>query len=95
VDGRFARHADAAKNKSMVSKWMRNLVAVFSDARESAGVLREFFDKLTTNPPGGGQDGSRRVDPGDEGLSIDTRGVVSCTMVDRKTKDLASTHVES
>ena len=52
VDGRFARHADAQKNKSMVSKWMRNLVQVFSSSRESVGVLSEFFQKLVENPPG-------------------------------------------
>jgi Fanconi anemia group J protein len=52
VDGRFAQHADARRNKSMVSKWMRHLVAVFSSPRESVGVLHEFFQRLQRDPPG-------------------------------------------
>ena len=52
VDARFAKHADAEKNKSMVSKWMRHLVSVFNSPRESVGVLSEFFQRLEADPPG-------------------------------------------
>jgi hypothetical protein len=52
VDARFAKHADAEKNKSMVSKWMRHLVSVFTSPRESVGVLSEFFNRLEADPPG-------------------------------------------
>lgn len=54
VDARFARHADAEKNKSMVSKWMRHLVSVFASPRESVGTLSEFFRRLEADPPGRG-----------------------------------------
>lgn len=54
VDARFARHADADRNKSMVSKWMRHLVRVFASPRESVGTLEEFFRGLEADPPGGG-----------------------------------------
>ena len=54
VDARFAKHADADRNKSMVSKWMRHLVSVFASPRESVGTLHEFFRRLEANPPGGG-----------------------------------------
>jgi Fanconi anemia group J protein len=53
VDARFARHADADRNKSMVSKWMRHLVRVFASPRESVGTLEEFFRGLEADPPGG------------------------------------------
>ena len=54
VDARFAKHADANRNKSMVSKWMRHLVSVFASPRESVGTLHEFFRRLEADPPGGG-----------------------------------------
>ena len=55
VDARFAKHADANRNKSMVSKWMRHLVSVFASPRESVGTLHEFFRRLEADPPGGGR----------------------------------------
>jgi hypothetical protein len=52
VDARFGMSEEADRNKAMVSKWMRNLVQRFRDGRESVGTLAEFFERLTTNPPG-------------------------------------------
>jgi Fanconi anemia group J protein len=52
VDARFCMHDEASHNKRMVSKWMRNLVTHYSQSRESVGTVREFFDRLKSDPPG-------------------------------------------
>ena len=52
VDARFCMHDEAAHNRSMVSKWMRNHVQHFQQVRESVGTVSEFFETLEANPPG-------------------------------------------
>lgn len=52
VDARFCMHTEAAHNRSMVSKWMRNYVQHFTHQRESIGTVGEFFETLGANPPG-------------------------------------------
>lgn len=52
VDARFCMHTEAAHNRSMVSKWMRNYVQHFQHPRESVGTVGEFFDRHGANPPG-------------------------------------------
>ena len=64
VDARFCQHADAGKNRGMVSKWMRNHVRFFQSKTESIGTAREFFESLAANPPGGGEENDERRDGG-------------------------------
>ena len=52
VDARFCMHTEAAHNRAMVSKWLRNYVQHFHNPRESIGTVSEFFERLKANPPG-------------------------------------------
>jgi len=51
VDARFCMHNEAAHNRSMVSKWMRNFVQYFTHPQESRGTVKEFFERHRENPP--------------------------------------------
>ena len=69
VDARFCRSEEAARNRGMVSKWMRNLVQHFHSARESAGTTAEFFEALGANPPG------KTAEQGEKKETDEKRGV--------------------
>ena len=69
VDARFCRSEEAARNRGMVSKWMRHLVQHFHSARESAGTAAEFFEALGANPPG------KAADEGEKKETDEKRGV--------------------